>query len=74
LTVIYLLSLILLQIYCIGGIMVSVLATIAVDCYFLSRSDETKLYISGICCFSTKHPTLRCKSKDWLSRNHNHVS
>jgi len=47
--------------------MVSVLAS--------SRSWlQTNEYKMGICCFSTKHATLRSKNKDWLSRNQNNVS
>jgi hypothetical protein len=30
---------------------------------------QTKYYKISICCFSTKHPALRRKSKDWLPRN-----
>ena len=35
--------------------MVSVLASSAVVCGFNPRSDQTKNYKIGICCFSTKH-------------------
>jgi hypothetical protein len=38
------------------------------------RSDQTKDYTIGICCFSAKHAALRSKSKDWLARNQNNVS
>ena len=55
-------------IYHIGGIMVSVLASSAVDRGFEPRSGQTKDYNIGICCFSAKHTALR-KSKDWLARN-----
>jgi hypothetical protein len=41
---------------------------------YSSRSGQTKDYKIGICCFSTKHTALRCKSKDWLARNQNNVS
>jgi len=47
----------------IGGVMVSVLASSAVD-----RSGQTKDYKIGACCFSAKHAALRRKSKDWLAR------
>ena len=55
----------------IGGVMVSVLALSAVDGGF--RSGQTKEYIIGICCFSTKHAALRRKCKDWLAWNQNNV-
>ena len=54
--------------------MVSVLASSAVDRGFEPRSDQTKDYKIGICCFSAKHTALRRKSKDWSSRNQNNVS
>jgi hypothetical protein len=58
----------------IGGVMVSVLASSAVDRGFKPRSGQTKDYKIGICCFSAKHAALRRKSKDWLARNQNNVS
>ena len=57
--------------YHIGGVMVSVLA---VDRWVDPRSDQTKNYEIGICCFSAKHAALRSKSKDWSARNQNNVS
>ena len=57
----------------IGGVMVSVLASSAIDHEFESRSGQTKDYKIGICC-SAKHSALRRKSKDWLARNQNNVS
>ena len=60
--------------YRIGGVMVSVLASSAVDHEFKHRSGQTKDYEIGICCFSAKHAALRRKSKDWLARNQNNVS
>ena len=54
--------------------MISVLALSAVDHGFEPRSGQTKDLRIGICCFSTKHATLRRKSKDWLVRNQNNVS
>ena len=57
-----------------GGVMVSVLASSAVDRGFEPRSDQTKDYKIGICCFSAKHEALRRKSKDWLVRNQDNVS
>ena len=54
--------------------MVSVLASSAVGRGFEPRLGQTKDYKIGICCFSTKHESLRSKSKDWLARNQNNVS
>jgi hypothetical protein len=59
---------------CIDGIMVSKLASSAVDGGFKCQSDKTKDYEIGICCSSAKHTELRSKSKDWLARNRNNVS
>jgi hypothetical protein len=58
---------------CIGGVMVSVLAPSAVDRGFDPRLGQTKDYEIGICCFSSKHTTLRRRSKDWLARNQDNV-
>ena len=58
----------------IGGVMVSVLASSAVDRGFEPQSGQTKDYTIGICCFSAKHAALRRKSNDWLARNQNNVS
>ena len=41
---------------------------------FEPRLGQTKDYKIGICCFSTKHATLRRKSKEWLALNQNNVS
>ena len=57
-----------------GGVMVSVLASSAVDRGFESLLGQTKDYKIGISCFSAKHAALRRKSKDWLARNQNNVS
>jgi hypothetical protein len=54
--------------------MVSVLASSEVDRGFELRSDQTKDYKIGICCFSARHIALRRKSKDWMSRNQDNVS
>jgi hypothetical protein len=43
--------------------MVSVLASNAVDRWFELRSGQTKNYTISICCFSTKHATLRRKKE-----------
>jgi hypothetical protein len=37
-----------------------------VDRGFEPRSGQTKDYKICICCFSSKHATLRRKSKDWI--------
>jgi hypothetical protein len=58
----------------IGGVMVSVLASSAVDRGFGPRSGQTKDYKIYICCFSAKYAALRGKSKDWLARKQNNVS
>ena len=58
----------------IGGVVVSVVASSAVDRGFEPRSGQTKDYTIGICCFSAKHTALRRKSKDWLAHNQNNLS
>ena len=58
----------------IGSVMVSVLASSAIDCGYEPRSGQTKEYKFGICCFSAKKASLRRNSKDWLARNQNNVS
>ena len=58
----------------IGGIMVSMFASNAVDSGFQPRSGKTKDYKIGTCYFSTKHAGLRRKSKDWIARNKYNVS
>ena len=58
----------------IGGVMVSVLASSAVDRGLESRSGQTKDYAIGMCCFYAKHAALQRKKEDWLARNLNHVS
>ena len=60
--------------FCISGIIVSVLASSAVDCGFEPRSGKTKDYKIGICCISAKLAALRRKSKDWMARNRNDVA
>ena len=58
----------------IGGVMVSVLASSAVDRGFEPQLGQTKDCKIGICCFSTKHAALKRKGKDWLAQNQNNVS
>jgi len=50
------------------GVMVYMLASCMVDCYFETGSGQTKDYEIGICYFSTKHTTW-IRSKDWLAQN-----
>jgi hypothetical protein len=57
----------------IGGVMVSVLASSAVDRGFEHWSGQIKDYKISVCCFSTKHAAFRRKSKDRLVRNQNNV-
>ena len=59
--------------YHIGGVMVGMLASSAVDCGFESRSGQTKDYKIGICSFTAKCSALRKKSKDWLTWNQDNV-
>ena len=54
--------------------MVSMLASSAVDRGFEPRSDQTKDYTIGMCCFSIKHALSRGNIKEWLARNHDSVS
>jgi hypothetical protein len=58
----------------IGGIMVGVIASCAVDRGFESRLGQHKDYTIGFWCFPAKHAALRRKSKDWLAWNQNNVS
>jgi len=54
--------------------MISVLASRPlIDFGIEPRSDQTKDYKIGVCCFSAKHTSLRSKSKDWLAQNHDNV-
>ena len=55
------------------GVMVSVLASSAVDRGLEPRSGQSKDFKIGICCFSAKHSALRRKSKDGLSQNQDNV-
>ena len=54
---------------CIGDVMVSVLASNAIDHGFEPWLGQTKDYKMGICCFSANHAALRRKNKDWLAQN-----
>ena len=58
----------------IGGVMVSVLVSSAVDRGFEPRSGLTKEYKICISYFSAKHAALSRKNKDWLAWNQDNVS
>ena len=59
---------------CIGGVMVSVYASIVVDYGFKPQSGQTKDYKMCICSFYVKHASLSSKSKDGLAWNQDNVS
>ena len=48
----------------IGGVMVSVLISSAVDRVFEPQSGQTKDYKFGMCCLSTMHAARRRIGKD----------
>jgi len=50
----------------ISDVMARVLTTSVVNRAVKPRSDQTKSYEIGICCFSAKHAALRSKNKDCL--------
>jgi len=52
----------------------SVLTSSVVDRGLEPRTDQTKYYRIGICCFPDNHILLRSKSKDWLTRNQGNLS
>ena len=56
------------------GVMVSVLASSAVDRGIETWSGQTKDYNIGICCFSTKHTALRRKRKNCFTQNQDNLS
>jgi len=49
----------------IGGVMVSLLSSSAVDRGFEHGSGES-YFKMGICCFPANNTSLRRKSKDWI--------
>ena len=57
----------------IDGVIVSVLASGAVDRGFEPRTNQAKDYEIGMCCFPDKYTVLRRKSKDWVARNRDNV-
>ena len=50
-----------------------VLTSSRVDFWFDPRSCQPKNYTIGMCCFSSKHASLRRMSKAWLARNQDNV-
>ena len=48
---------------CIGGVMVSMLASSGVDRGFDPKSGQTKEYKIGICCFSAKACSIKEKEQ-----------
>jgi len=52
----------------IGGVMIGVLTSSAVDRGFDPRLDKTNDYTIGICCFMAMNTALRNKNKDRLDR------
>jgi hypothetical protein len=58
----------------ISSVIVSVLASSAVDRGFESRSGQTKDYQLVCVAYNAKHAELGRKSKDWLPRNQDNVS
>ena len=63
-----------MQVYCLGGVMVSVLASSAEGRGIDPRPGQTKDFKIGICYFSAKHAALRRKSKDRSAQSQNNVS
>jgi hypothetical protein len=60
--------------FAIGGVMVSVLSSSAVESGLEPWSGQTKDNKIGICYFSTKYTVLKRKSKDGLAQNQGNVS
>ena len=60
--------------YCLGGVMVSVLASSAEGRRFDPRPGQTKDIKIRIGCFSAKHAAFRSKSTDWSPQSQNNVS
>ena len=58
----------------IGGVIVSVLNSLAVNRGFEPRLGKSKYYENGICFFYTTHTALQSKRKDWLAPNLGNVS
>jgi hypothetical protein len=60
---------------CIGGVMVNVLASSAVDGGFEPRSGQSKDYKIDICCFPVKDAALKNTSLEGVStwEYHNYI-
>ena len=58
----------------IGGVMVNVLTSGAVDRGFKPWSGQTKDFKISMCCFSANDTPLGRKSKDWFARYQDNVS
>jgi hypothetical protein len=58
----------------IRRVMVSVLASSAVDRGFEPRSGQIKDYKIGMYCYSAKDAALKRKDKDWLVRDNDNLS
>jgi hypothetical protein len=58
----------------IRRVMVSVLASSAVDRGFEPRSGQIKDYKIGIYCYSAKDAALKRKDQDWLVRDNDNLS
>ena len=59
----------------LGGVMLNMLVSSAVDHGFKPRSGLTKDYKIGTCSFSSNKPAaLRRTSQDWLALNQDNVS
>ena len=67
-------SISLIYVNSIGYVMISVLALSTVDRGFVPWSYKTKDDNIGMCCFFSKHPALRSKTKDWLVRTLDNLS
>ena len=61
---------------CIGGVIISMLASSVGHgrSWIRARSGQTKDHKIGICGFSAKHTVLSRKSKDGLAQNQDNVS
>ena len=58
----------------ISGVVVSVFASIVINCVFEPRSVQTDDYKIDICSFFAMHATAKRKNKEWLDQNSDYVS
>ena len=63
-----------IDIDCLGGVMVSVIASSAEGRGFDPRPGQTTDIKIGIYFFSAKHAAFRSKSIDWWAQSQNNVS